>query len=321
VLTTLTDDRFRDHSGAYNHHTTEEVDSMIDSYRPRIPRVYWSTIRPVVVEATRISAPVNPEQAQHVMRIVSLFVLWTWQTSTLPLDVPKIFLPKVIHRFYAVEHSKTRNARAAHASVSKLLEIAEIVHSEAPLRLAIAPRARDAHPYSASDFPWLRSWAASLDTAEYRRAADLTLGLCIGAGLSRAELVEVRTSDIVTGAKGLSVAVRTRKPRLIPIAPAWRRATERGLVGSEPDSFVILPTWSARLAAVSAYTTMLNEKTPEIHRMRTTWIVDLINRVPVGTLVYLAGFSSPRGLDRYMKFAATPTPEDIERSLGEGVSK
>lgn len=292
----------------------------MERYRPQMPPASWNTIRDFVLQcAFDVQSP-NEKWAIDLLGVLSNFARWAVETACLPLDRGELFHPSLIERFVRVRYESDKHRQLAE---SKLCRVGEALGEEVtPRRLSIT--VTDAEPYRSEDLPRLFSWALTQRSATTRRDAWALIGFGGGAGLRGVELAELRGRDITSVDGGFLVDVPGKYPRTIPVRRGWERPVELALDSVQPDEFVILRhvKESLRLRYISNFGRRLKNQSPRIARLRVTWIVELIDVLPLGSLVHVAGFDSAASLVRYLGHAnILPTDQLQEVLRGPEVSQ
>jgi integrase len=130
------------------------------------------------------------------------------------------------------------------------------------------------------------------------RAAGLVC-LGAGAGLIRADLRDVRGSDVIARSGGLIVAVRGRRARTVPVLPRYHarlRAAARA-AGSGPICGGADP---GRRNITSPLITALDGGTGlprlDTSRLRATWLAEVAASLGLATFMHAAGISCSQRL-------------------------
>ncbi|MFF2276790.1 hypothetical protein [Agromyces sp. NPDC058126] len=151
-----------------------------------------------------------------------------------------------------------------------------------------------------------------------RPDARLILALGLGAGLSAAEIGEVRETDIVVEVAGASVRVRTGRVRTVPVRRVWEAELLRAAVpGSEeylikPGRAGVPKNFISNLVARGN----LKYAGPNTQRMRATWLLHHMNQgTPLLALLDASGLDSLEALTRYVRFLDPIASDQRDRML------
>ena len=85
------------------------------------------------------------------------------------------------------------------------------------------PREHAKHPYSPAEIVGYLALADAQPTAARRMRASGLICLGAGAGLIRADLRQVRGTDVTARSGGVIVAVRGRRPRAVPVVARYHQ--------------------------------------------------------------------------------------------------
>ncbi|WP_150307213.1 site-specific integrase [Planctomonas psychrotolerans] len=281
-------------------------------YAPHLPEAHWAPIRDFVTGCVRDAVPPNVKWAQDALGFTARYVHWATTVAAIPLDRLDMFHPTVIHRF-ALTYTSVKSRQIAEA---RLHRIREALGEDAEAR-RVRVKVTDARPYNSTDLPGLFSWVATQRTPSTRRDGCALLGFCGGAGLRAVELVELRASDVITTDDGYLVQVSGKYPRQIPVRRGWEKPVEEALEGLDPDRLIAVPHIKAegRLKALASFGRRAEGNAPRAARLRVTWITELVNVLPLGSLVHAAGYNSPASLVRYMGHADQVPLEEMYEAL------
>lgn len=139
------------------------------------------------------------------------------------------------------------------------------------------------------------------------------IGLVGGAGLRTSEAANVRPRDISTERGYLIVdVVDGTRPRAVPVDAQWAPLLNPALEERDFNEVLLLPSIraaSARAAKVRALCNV-DADSPAVAKLRDTWVINQLSRVPLGVLTHVAGFTSLTSLStRYAAFT-TPANDD-----------
>ena len=211
---------------------------------------------------------------------------------------PQVLLhPSVIERFTA--HAPGLSGVARRTLRTNLRFIArravpQLAPADAPL-----PRERAKAPYSAAEIAgYLALAEAQPAPARRMRAAGLVC-LGAGAGLIRADLRNVRGSDVICRSGGVIVQVRGARPRVVPVLARYHqpllaaaRFAGTGLVtgGTDPDRRNLTTPLIRSLAGGTGLPRL------DTSRLRSTWLRDCAQLLGLATFMHAAGITCSQRL-------------------------
>jgi len=249
--------------------------------------------------AREVIAAVGPggqERAKNLLWAAGRLAAYA---ASLGLDLaPEVVLhPSVIERFARCAPGLSPVARRTLRTNQRFIArrvVPQLYPADVPL-----PRERAKAPYSPAEIGGYLALADAQPTAERRmRAAGL---VCLGAsaGLIRADLRDVRGTDITCRSGGVVVQVRGRRPRVVPAlsryhAPllAAARFAGSGLVtgGADPGRRNLT---NPLIIALDGGTGLPRLDTS---RLRATWLRDCADLLGLATFMHAAGISCSQRL-------------------------
>jgi integrase len=286
-------------------------------YEPTIDTAVWLAVRDFVTAAVGEAAGKTPYREATLNVAAGRLAAWCWQSAGLPLERGVVFQRDTIARFIAVGCSDWKAAARGNLR-SQLLRMSEVLLGRtASLRkLGALPPSDPASPYSKPELVQLRNWASSQSTQFRRTNAAVLLALGAGAGLSAAEIGELRVGDIRAGDEGVSVEVGGERARTVPVRRTWEGALVDRARSSPPDSYAFRENHTANYPnLISSFVVRSGAMRvrPTSQRLRATWIVHHLDAgVPVVTLMRAAGVESLEAFTRYVRFVAAD-PEHAQR--------
>jgi integrase len=294
-----------------------EVAAAVSSYRPNaIDGSTWSLVEPVVSRTLHASKVTGVESLRKHVTHLAVFFAWA-QNRALPLEMSALTRPNV-EAFIAtgMPHSspKSRSDRRA-----KLRAIADQLHpDQSPRGVAIA-RPKVKPPYTDAEMATIARVALE-QTGQTRRRVCLCVGLGAGAGLASSDLRSLRAGDIEDrGDAGLYVAVPAPRPRRVPVLVDYETLVRTGLRGlSATDLALGLPADARNLAAGAMEDAVLGDDCPHIEqsRLRHTWLALLLTaRIPLTTLLEVAGLRSPKTLTDLLEHLSPGAPDEDSLEL------
>ena len=211
---------------------------------------------------------------------------------------PQVLLhPSVIERFTA--HAPGLSGVARRTLRTNLRFIArravpQLAPADAPL-----PRERAKAPYSAAEIAGYLALAEAQPTPARRMRAAGLVCLGAGAGLIRADLRNVRGSDVICRSGGVIVQVRGARPRVVPVLARYHqpllaaaRFAGTGLVtgGTDPGRRNLTTPLIRSLAGGTGLPRL------DTSRLRSTWLRDCAQLLGLATFMHAAGITCSQRL-------------------------
>lgn len=287
----------------------------MDKYRPQLAPARWAPIREFVLELTAELHPPTPKYATDVCSFLARHVDWALTTAGLTLDREDMFHPSLMYRSATETYASPKTRQLMEA---RLLKVAEAIGEGGRVhRLKVS--VQDIQPYTREGLAHVSSWVASQADQTKRQYGYAMLAFCGGASLRAAELAELRAGDVSLTAVGYVVDVSGNYPRSVPVHPDWTTVTEKALEGIAGDEHVIGAdlTSEKRRHLVSHFGRRRSAGAGRgggkvfigAERLRVTWVVQMLDALPLATLVHIAGYKNPSSLVRYMGYS-TVMPQD-----------
>jgi hypothetical protein len=219
--------------------------------------------------------------------------------ASLGLDlVPQVVLhPSVIERFARCAPGLSPVARRTLRTNLRFIArraVPQLYPADVPL-----PREHCKQPYSAAEIAGFLALADAQPTLERRMRGTGLVCLGAGAGLIRADLRDVRGTDVACRSGGVVVQVRGRRPRAVPVlsryhAPllAAARFARTGLVcgGAGPGCRNLTAPLVRALDGGSGLPRL------DTSRLRATWLADCAELLGLATFMAAAGISCSQRL-------------------------
>ena len=234
--------------------------------------------------------------------------------------VPEVlFRSSVIERFVivgmaAASPSRRRDIRTNLRFVARQV-VPELCQ---PLPLAL-PRSRAKVPYSPGE---IDAYLALADAQpSLPRAMRLQAMVCLGAGagLTGADLRDLRGDDVMFLNGGLVVAVRGRSPRTVPVLRPYHERL-RDSAAFAGGGFVIGGVSSDRHNVTNRLVASLSGghdlERLDLSRLRASWLATLAERLGLPGLFKAAGFSFSQQLCDLVANMAVPDDDDLVDLLG-----
>ena len=211
---------------------------------------------------------------------------------------PQVLLhPSVIERFTA--HAPGLSGVARRTLRTNLRFIARRVVPQLAPTDAPLPRERAKAPYSAAEIAGYLALAEAQPTPARRMRAAGLVCLGAGAGLIRADLRNVRGSDVICRSGGVIVQVRGARPRAVPVLARYHqpllaaaRFAGTGLVtgGTDPGRRNLTTPLIRSLAGGTGLPRL------DTSRLRSTWLRDCAQLLGLATFMHAAGITCSQRL-------------------------
>jgi integrase len=222
---------------------------------------------------------------------------------------PQVLLhPSVIERFTA--HAPglsgvTRRTLRTNLRFIARRAVPQLAPADAPL-----PRERAKAPYSPAEIAGYLALADAQPTPARRVRASGLVCLGAGAGLIRADLRNVRGSDVACRSGGVVVQVGGARPRAVPVLACYHdrllaaaRFAGTGLVtgGTDPGRRNLTTPLIRSLAGGTGLPRL------DTSRLRATWLADCAQLLGLATFMHAAGITCSQRLGDLL---ATLEPAD-----------
>jgi integrase len=274
-------------------------------YVPMLALPYWVHIGPFVRESVNEAVRLTGRSERDLYAALTPLVLWSWQTRGLALERSRIFRRSVVDQFVHLGmENYARGSQATHrAALWRMVEVLN-PDEESRARRPIG-RSEPTTPYNETEVAALASWAQGQRTEGRRLSASALLALGLGAGLATRELLAVRSDDIVSGAAGTLIRVRSDRERTVPLLRSWERMLDTAMHESMPGGWVFRP--GRKNTADGQVTDFLTRSRTTLDirpsRMRSTWLVGhLDDGTSPQELLRISGLKNLAALDKLTKF-------------------
>lgn len=322
--TGLLDDRYTTIVGSYHHPqltVAEQVRHCIDTYTPTIAPEHWDVIGEFVRDAVSDCENKTAYAAHTLMVATTYHVLWCWQTAGLPLERDVIFRRDVIAEYTDRGFAKASDAYRTNRR-SMLLRVSEQVVSPhlRPERLTTLASSTPTTPFTRTEVALLRSWANGQNTLYRRINCNILLAFGLGAGLSTAEILDVRCQDVTVDEDGVLITVTGTRARVVPVLQAWEGPiAEMSQAAIRGGMYMFCPNRTTKTKNVVSNLidrTRPPQVRPSPQRMRATWITThLAANTPAKTLMNAAGVDSLETFTRYIQFVPDQDPTEARAVL------
>ena len=263
-----------------------------------------------------LAAPAGQERAKNLLwtagKLADYAIGLGLQT------VPEVLLhPSVTERF-------TRSAPGLSGVARRTLRtnlrftgrrvVPQLYPADAPL-----PRERAKQPCSPAEISGFLALADAQPTAERRMRAAGLVALGAGAGLIRADLRDVRGSDVRCRSGGMVVTVRGARPRTVPALSRYHarllaaaRAAGTGLIcgGTDPGRRNLANPLIRALDGGGGLPRL------DTSRLRATWLRDCAGMLGLATFMTAAGISCSQRLGDLIAGLEPAAEADAVRLLG-----
>jgi hypothetical protein len=262
------------------------------------------------------TVPAGRERAKNLLWAAGKLADWALPLGLEP--APGVLLhPWTVERFTRCAPGLSGAARRTlrtNLRFTGRLVVPHLYPADAPL-----PRDRAKQPYSAAEIGGFLALAAAQPTAERRARAAGLVCLGAGAGLIRADLRDVRGSDVAQRSGGVVVTVRGARPRAVPVLARYHRpllaaarAAGDGLVcgGSENGRRNLANRLVASLDGGGGLPRL------DTSRLRATWLAGCGQLLGLATFMAAAGISCSQRLGDLVVGLEPGSEEAAVRLLG-----
>ncbi|MFF8616099.1 hypothetical protein [Streptomyces sp. NPDC015350] len=310
------------------------VSNRLLTYAPKpetVPSAQWRRIAPVVRSLGFLAVAAGPYGPDVIMTPLARLVAWA-ESQGLPLEPSVLLDQSTVERFIlvgcrdmAANSRRTCSSQLRRASEALLLDQ---LGQHPPIRLKASVTL--VAPYPPTEIAHWLIWAQSLPTPAQRRNACLLFCLGVGCGLAIEDLVLVRGRDIHAGPTGRAlVKVHGRRSRTVVCRYAYEELLLAEAEDIPADAYVFRPDWQNRTSKhiasdwLAKYPRIIGRcdgTVLQTQRLRTTWLVDLLNAgLPLTVILKASGLATLHSLSRYLIFLHD-VPEEKAFDLLRGVA-
>ena len=241
-------------------------------------------------------APGSPGRAENLLWAAGRLADFAIGLGLEP--VPQVVLhPSVIERFTTSAPGLSGVARRTLRTNLRFIArqvVPALAPADAPL-----PRERSKAPYSQAEIAAYLALADAQPTLARRMRASGLICLGAGAGLIRADLRQVRGSDVACRSGGVVVQVRGRRPRVVPVLSRYHdRLLESAACAG--DSLITGGHDPARRNLTTPLVSALDGGTDlprlDTSRLRATWLGDCAAQLGLATFLHAAGITCSQRL-------------------------
>jgi integrase len=269
--------------------------------------------------ARDVIARVAPEGRERAKNLLWAAGKLADYAASLGLDlVPEVVLhPSTAERFTRCAPGLSGAARRTLRTNLRFIGRRVVPHlypADLPL-----PRERAKQPYSAAEIAGFLALAGAQPTAERQMRAAGLVCLGAGAGLIRADLRDVRGSDVARRSGGVVVTVRGARARTVPVLARYQgrllaaaRFAGNGLVcgGAEHGRRNLTGRLVASLDGGGGLPRL------DTSRLRATWLRDCGELLGLATFMHAAGISCSQRLGDLVAGLEPAGEADAVRLLG-----
>jgi hypothetical protein len=262
------------------------------------------------------TGPDGRERAKNLLWAAGKLADWALPLGLEP--VPEVLLhPSVTERF-------TRSAPGLSGAARRTLRtnlrftgrrvVPQFYPQDMPL-----PRDRAKMPYSPAQISGFLSLADAQPTTERRMRAAGLVCLGAGAGLIRADLRDVRGTDVIARSGGVIVQVRGARERTVPVLPRYHEPLLAAAASAE-DGLVLCGIEPGRRNLTSQLITALDGGSGlprlDTSRLRATWLRDCADQLGLATFMHAAGITCSQRLGDLLAGLEPAGEADAVRLLG-----
>ena len=181
------------------------------------------------------------------------------------------------------------------------------------------PRERAKAPYAPAQIDGYLALAAAQPTAARRMRASGLVCLGAGAGLIRADLRQVRGSDVICRSGGVLVQVSGRRPRAVPLLARYHQP----LLASAAFAGAGLVTGGRDPARRNVTTPLIRALSGgtglprlDTSRLRATWLAGCAAQIGLAAFMHAAGITCSQRLGDLLATLPPGSEADAVRLLG-----
>lgn len=280
----------------------------------------WAAICVLVTEVVVAYRPAHDKLTRRLTGIAARFTIWAVTVNKAPLVASDIFTANAVRKYAAQHYSDGGSRTTMTAFLNRLALAASGKHlSRYPRRTT-----PDTSLYTPRQLANIRSWARSRPNNQ-RADAMLLIALIGGAGLRLTEAVTVRHGDLHVEPDAVAVTVTSGiRPRRVPLITDWAALAIDAHKPQPDEVFLFLPQvkhhsdrrdGARRLGVGSAAA-----DNPNYSKLRDTWVVTMLDRLPISAAIHAAGYPSGSSLhSRYGRFTGAKTIDLITEHRTEMV--
>jgi integrase len=290
-----------------------EVAAYIGRWRPSSVSPQAAAFAREVIAGT---APAGRERAKNLLWAAGKLADYAASLG-LELTPPVVLHPSVAERFTRCAPGLSGAARRTLRTNLRFIGrrvVPQLYPADLPL-----PRERAKQPYPAAEIAGFLALAGAQPTAERRMRAAGLICLGAGAGLIRADLRDVRGSDVVRRSGGVVVTVRGARARTVPVLARYqgRLLAAARFAG---DGLVCGGAVHGRRNLTGRLTASLDGggglPRLDTSRLRATWLADCGELLGLATFMRAAGISCSQRLGDLVAGLESAGEAEAVRLLG-----
>jgi hypothetical protein len=285
---------------------------IIAGYTPNPPTAIWPQVQQFTIECTVAMKPRTHATARRLMTMIALFSTWVVTRTGCPVTPERIFTQSHLDRYLKVGLA-SRSAAYRFDVSRNIAKVTEVLTSVRVKKLPTPRQAEAVAPHDADDIAHLVSWANTLSTPHKRQNARVLLGLAGGAGLTAQQIMDAQVEDVEFVDGRAFVTAHEPRERRIPVRASWVRMLTQGIGNrTSGNAFRAYRFEEYPPNQLQQFISRnRGELRPSVARLRSGWIVSLINAgLPVDVLLDVAGFTTPGSLRPYLRYADAHTTTD-----------
>ena len=234
--------------------------------------------------------------------------------------VPEVlFRSSVIERFVIVGMATASPSRRRDIRTNLRFVARHVVPKLCqPLPVAL-PRSRAKIPYSPGEIGAYLALADAQASLARRMRLQAMVCLGAGAGLTGADLRDLKGDDVMFINGGLVAAVRGRSPRTVPVLRPYHERL-RDSAAFAGGGFVVGGVSGDRHNVTNRFVASLSGghdlERLDLSRLRATWLATVAERLGLPGLFKVAGFSFSQQLCDLVANMAVPDDDDLVDLLG-----
>ena len=234
--------------------------------------------------------------------------------------VPEVlFRASVIERFVIVGLAAASASRRRDIRTNLRFVARHVVPELCPPLPVALHRSRAKIPYSPGEIDAYLALADTQGSLPRRMRLQAMVCLGAGAGLTGADLRDLRGDDVRSLNGGLVVVVRGRSPRTVPVLRPYHERL-RDSAAFSGDGFVLGGVLGDRHNVTNRLVASLSGGHDlgrlDLSRLRASWLTSLAERLGLPGLFKAAGFSFSQQLCDLVANMAVPDDDDLVDLLG-----
>jgi hypothetical protein len=296
------------------------VGRRIAAYRPAgVAEPVWERVDGQVRAAVAEARPCTPRQAADMCSALAALAVFA-DGCGIEAKAGVWLSPPVLADFAArgMPHAGT-SSRASVLSRLRALAAA-VVGDQTGMRRDLA--ARDVHvPYRPGELAALWQAAGARDAVRGGCDLRLVVALGAGAGLSAAEIAQVRAHDVQASGSAVVVEVRGPAARLVVVRRAFERFLAETVYGYLGQIVYLMAPRRFHRTGVTCHIAGLlrppgNCPALSTRRLRASWLAELLDAgVPLPVLAAAAGIDDLSALTRLLRHLGQARPEQAADHL------